>query len=164
MSDREKIITCFSFHGDHSEEKEQRGENTLHMVWNKRGLLETKGSTLDCCICSLWRWTKWSVCSFCWFLWDPWYERGKKNDWTSPILPTLEMPWASQRDKSPLLPCPPNLGHFRYCYCYTETRLLGAVIAFTHLLLELFAHPLQGLLLGWYSFAVVIPLPLLFRC
>jgi len=27
-----------------------------------------------------------------------------------------------------------------------------------------FAHPLQGLLLGWYSFAVVIPLSLLFRC
>lgn len=61
-----------------------------------------------------------------------------------------------------LLPCPPNLGHFYHCH--TETRLAGAVIAFTHLLLELFAHPLQGLLLGWYSFAVVIPLSLLLRC
>lgn len=36
--------------------------------------------------------------------------------------------------------------------------------SFTHLTLELFAHPLQGLLLGWYSFAAVIPLSLLFRC
>lgn len=61
-----------------------------------------------------------------------------------------------------LLSCPPNLGDFYYCY--VETRLVGAVITFTHLLLELFAHPLQGLLLGWYSFAVVIPLSLLFRC
>lgn len=35
---------------------------------------------------------------------------------------------------------------------------------FTHLTVELCAHPLQGLLLGWYSGAGVIPLSLLFRC
>ena len=41
---------------------------------------------------------------------------------------------------------------------------LTTILTFTHLTLEFFAHPLQGLLLGWYSFAVLIPLPLLFRC
>lgn len=161
MSDTEKWNNhLFPFHGDHSDEEERKGRTHCTCVKQTRTAGNKRLNSRLLYLLSV-EVNKVLSLQFCWFC----GIRGMKGKkWLNLSHPPHARDAMSKPTwQVPLLPsCPPNFGHFHGCYI--ETRLLGAVITFTHLLLELFAHPLQGLLLGWYSFAVVIPLSLLFRC